>query len=63
VIEALLAQHKAAVTHATVRVNWPGMRQDDILAGIELLGRDVLVLSPAALAGYSVLRVRPAVVA
>ena len=42
VSEALLAQHKAGVTHATMRVSWPGMRQDDILAGIELLGREVL---------------------
>ena len=42
VIEALLAQHKAGVTHATMRVAWPGMRQDDILAGIDLLGREVL---------------------
>jgi alkanesulfonate monooxygenase SsuD/methylene tetrahydromethanopterin reductase-like flavin-dependent oxidoreductase (luciferase family) len=42
VIDALLAQHKAGVTHATMRVSWPGMRQDDILAGIELLGRAVL---------------------
>ena len=39
---ALLAQHKAGVTHATMRVSWPGMRQDDILAGIDLLGREVL---------------------
>ena len=42
VTDALLAQHKAGVTHATMRVSWPGMRQDDILAGIELLGREVL---------------------
>jgi alkanesulfonate monooxygenase SsuD/methylene tetrahydromethanopterin reductase-like flavin-dependent oxidoreductase (luciferase family) len=42
VTEALLTQHKAGVTHATMRVSWPGMRQDDILAGIELLGREVL---------------------
>jgi len=42
VAEALLCQHKAGVTHATMRVSWPGMRQDDILAGIELLGREVL---------------------
>lgn len=42
VIEALLAQHRAGVTHATMRVSWPGMPQDDVLAGIELLGRDVL---------------------
>lgn len=42
VIDALLAQHRAGVTHATMRVSWPGMPQRDILAGIELLGRAVL---------------------
>jgi len=42
VVEALLAQRRAGVTHATMRASWPGMRQDDILAGIELLGREVL---------------------
>src|SRR5262249_40806502 len=42
VTEALLAQHQAGVTHATMRVSWPGMPQDDILAGLELLGRHVL---------------------
>jgi alkanesulfonate monooxygenase SsuD/methylene tetrahydromethanopterin reductase-like flavin-dependent oxidoreductase (luciferase family) len=42
VIDALLAQHRAGVTHATMRVSWPGMPQDDILAGIDLLGREVL---------------------
>lgn len=42
VVETRLAQHRAGVTHATMRVSWPGMRQDDILAGIELLGRSVL---------------------
>ena len=42
VIDALLRQHRAGVTHATMRVAWPGMKQDDILAGIELLGRKVL---------------------
>jgi alkanesulfonate monooxygenase SsuD/methylene tetrahydromethanopterin reductase-like flavin-dependent oxidoreductase (luciferase family) len=40
--EALLAQHRAGVTHATMRVSWPGMPQDEILAGLELLGRAVL---------------------
>jgi hypothetical protein len=25
-----------------MRVSWPGMPQDDILAGLELLGRTVL---------------------
>jgi alkanesulfonate monooxygenase SsuD/methylene tetrahydromethanopterin reductase-like flavin-dependent oxidoreductase (luciferase family) len=42
VAEALLAQHRAGVTHATMRVSWPGMPQDEILAGLELLGRAVL---------------------
>jgi alkanesulfonate monooxygenase SsuD/methylene tetrahydromethanopterin reductase-like flavin-dependent oxidoreductase (luciferase family) len=42
VIEALVAQHRAGVTHVTMRVSWPGMPQDDILAGLELLGRAVL---------------------
>ena len=39
---ALLAQHRAGVTPATMRVSWPGMPQDDILGGLELLGREVL---------------------
>ncbi len=42
VIDALVAQHRAGATHLTMRVSWPGMKQDDILAGIEMLGRDVL---------------------
>ncbi|MGH7366127.1 MAG: LLM class flavin-dependent oxidoreductase [Candidatus Rokuibacteriota bacterium] len=42
VTEALLAQHEAGATHATMRVSWPGMPQNDVLAGIELLGREVL---------------------
>ena len=42
VVTALVAQHRAGVTHATMRVSWPGMRQDDVLAGLELLGRAVL---------------------
>ncbi|HEU5323724.1 MAG TPA: LLM class flavin-dependent oxidoreductase, partial [Methylomirabilota bacterium] len=42
VVDALLAQHRAGVTHATMRVSWPGMPQDEILAGLELLGRAVL---------------------
>jgi alkanesulfonate monooxygenase SsuD/methylene tetrahydromethanopterin reductase-like flavin-dependent oxidoreductase (luciferase family) len=42
VIEALLAQHAAGATHLTMRVSWPGMPQADILAGIELLGREVV---------------------
>ena len=42
VVDALLAQHRAGVTHATMRVSWPGMPQNDVLAGLELLGREVL---------------------
>ena len=42
VVEALVRQHRAGVTHASMRVSWPGMAQADILAGIELLGRRVI---------------------
>ncbi len=42
VIDALVAQHRAGATHLTMRVSWPGMKQDDVLTGIETLGRDVL---------------------
>lgn len=42
VVEGLLAQHRAGVTHATMRLQWPGMPQDDVLDCIERLGRDVL---------------------
>jgi alkanesulfonate monooxygenase SsuD/methylene tetrahydromethanopterin reductase-like flavin-dependent oxidoreductase (luciferase family) len=42
VTEALLAQHPTGATHAAMRVSWPGMPQKDVLAGIELLGREVL---------------------
>ena len=42
VAEALVAQHRAGVTHTAMRVSWPGMPQRDVLASIELLGREVL---------------------
>lgn len=42
VVEALMAQHKVGVTHVTMRISWPGMKQDEILAGIELLGQKVV---------------------
>jgi alkanesulfonate monooxygenase SsuD/methylene tetrahydromethanopterin reductase-like flavin-dependent oxidoreductase (luciferase family) len=42
VADMLLAQHRAGVTHLSMRVSWPGMPQGDILAGIELIGREVL---------------------
>jgi alkanesulfonate monooxygenase SsuD/methylene tetrahydromethanopterin reductase-like flavin-dependent oxidoreductase (luciferase family) len=51
VIDALLAQHRAGVTHATMRVSWPGMPQEHVLAGIELLGRAVLPEVRRRLAG------------
>jgi alkanesulfonate monooxygenase SsuD/methylene tetrahydromethanopterin reductase-like flavin-dependent oxidoreductase (luciferase family) len=42
VTDALVAQHRAGITHVSMRVSWPGMPQDDILAGIDILGREVL---------------------
>ena len=42
VADMLVAQHRAGITHLSMRASWPGMGQDDILAGIELLGRKVL---------------------
>jgi len=42
VTKALIDQYRIGVTHLTMRVSWPGMKQDDILAGIELLGTKVL---------------------
>jgi alkanesulfonate monooxygenase SsuD/methylene tetrahydromethanopterin reductase-like flavin-dependent oxidoreductase (luciferase family) len=42
VIDVLVAQHRSGVNHLSMRVSWPGMKQDDILASIELLGRQVL---------------------
>ncbi|MFM9850898.1 MAG: LLM class flavin-dependent oxidoreductase [Hyphomicrobiaceae bacterium] len=41
VTEALLQQHRAGITHVAMRLSWPGMKQDDILAVIEVLGRKV----------------------
>jgi len=42
VIEMLVAQHRCGINHLSMRVSWPGMGQDEILASIELLGRKVL---------------------
>jgi alkanesulfonate monooxygenase SsuD/methylene tetrahydromethanopterin reductase-like flavin-dependent oxidoreductase (luciferase family) len=42
VVQALLRQHEAGVTHATMRVGWPGIPHAEVLAGIEMLGRRVL---------------------
>jgi alkanesulfonate monooxygenase SsuD/methylene tetrahydromethanopterin reductase-like flavin-dependent oxidoreductase (luciferase family) len=42
VADTVLGQHAIGITHVTMRVSWPGMKQDDILAGIELLGTKVL---------------------
>jgi alkanesulfonate monooxygenase SsuD/methylene tetrahydromethanopterin reductase-like flavin-dependent oxidoreductase (luciferase family) len=42
VADMLLAQHRAGITHLSMRMSWPGMAQAEILAGIELVGRKVL---------------------
>ncbi len=42
VIDMLVAQHRCGINHLSMRVSWPGMGQDDILASIERLGRKVL---------------------
>jgi len=42
VIDMLVAQHRCGISHLSMRVSWPGMGQDEILASIELLGREVL---------------------
>jgi alkanesulfonate monooxygenase SsuD/methylene tetrahydromethanopterin reductase-like flavin-dependent oxidoreductase (luciferase family) len=42
VADDLVAQHRVGITHLSMRVSWPGMPQDDILASIEILGREVL---------------------
>ncbi len=42
VVAGLLKQHQLGMTHVSMRISWPGMKQDDILASIELLGRSVL---------------------
>lgn len=42
VVEALMDQHRMGMTHVTMRLSWPGMRQDDILASMELIGTKVL---------------------
>ena len=42
VVDMLVAQHRSGINHLSMRVSWPGMGQDDILASIELLGRKVL---------------------
>jgi hypothetical protein len=42
VSDMLVAQHHAGIHHLSMRVSWPGMKQDDILSSIEILGRQVL---------------------
>jgi alkanesulfonate monooxygenase SsuD/methylene tetrahydromethanopterin reductase-like flavin-dependent oxidoreductase (luciferase family) len=42
VADELVAQHRVGINHLSMRVSWPGMGQDAILAGIDLLGREVL---------------------
>ena len=40
--DMLVAQHRCGINHLSMRVSWPGMGHDEILASIELLGRKVL---------------------
>ena len=42
VIDMPVAQHRCGINHLSMRVSWPGMGHDGILASIELLGRKVL---------------------
>ncbi len=42
VIDMLVAQHRCGINHLSMRVSWPGMGQEEILASIELVGRKVL---------------------
>lgn len=42
VVEALMDQHRAGITHVTMRASWPGMPQEHILASMELIGTKVL---------------------
>ncbi len=42
VVSALMDQHRIGITHITMRTSWPGMKQEDILRGIELIGTKVL---------------------
>jgi alkanesulfonate monooxygenase SsuD/methylene tetrahydromethanopterin reductase-like flavin-dependent oxidoreductase (luciferase family) len=42
VTDFLIAQNRAGIMHASMRVSWPGMGHHDIMAGIELIGRKVL---------------------
>ena len=42
VADMIMTQHAIGMTHVTMRISWPGMKQDDILAGIELIGTKVL---------------------
>jgi alkanesulfonate monooxygenase SsuD/methylene tetrahydromethanopterin reductase-like flavin-dependent oxidoreductase (luciferase family) len=42
VAAGLLKQHELGMTEVGMRISWPGMKQDDILATIELIGRKVL---------------------
>ena len=51
VIDMLVAQHRSGINHLSMRVSWPGMGQEEILASIELLGRKVL---PAVRQGIAI---------
>lgn len=42
VIESFMSQARIGVTHVTMRMSWPGMKHEEIMAGIEIVGREVL---------------------
>ena len=51
VVDALMDQYAAGITHITMRLSWPGMRQEDILASIDIIGREVLPVVRKRIAG------------
>ena len=42
VTAAFVRQRQMGITHVTMRMSWPGMKQDDILSAIETVGTKVL---------------------
>ncbi len=42
VTDAFMKQHAMGITHITMRLSWPGMAHDEIMAGIETVGTKVL---------------------
>ena len=42
IIAALMRQYEIGVSHMTMRISWPGMKQEHVLESIDLMGREVL---------------------